>query len=331
MKIINIAVDCMGGDNAPVDIVKGAIDSLVNKEIKVTLLGDEKKITSELNKYEFNTEQVEVVYTTETIENCESPTAAIKGKKDSSMVVGMNLVKEGKADAFISAGSTGALLAGATMIVGRIKGVKRPVLTTLLPAGNKHVLLLDAGANVDCKAEYLNQFGIIGSLYMEKVVGVKNPTVGLLNVGTEEEKGNQLTKETFPLLSGSNINFVGNVEARDLPLGVADVVVCDGFVGNIALKLYEGTGKFISGQIKSEISSSLISKVGGLLSLSAFKKLKKKTDYREVGGAPFLGLNSLVVKAHGSSDALAIKNGIFQCYNFAKSNIVDEIKNNINV
>ncbi len=330
MEKVRIAIDAMGGDNAPVEVIKGAINSLENPDLTIILVGQEEIIKANLRNYDYNKDRVEIVDAREIIENEESPTVAIKNKKDSSMVVGLNLVKDNKADAFVSAGSTGALLTGATMIIGRIKGIKRPALATLLPNIKNHTLLIDAGSNVDCKPEYLVQFATMGSLYMEKVMKVTNPKVGLANIGTEDGKGNELSKESFYLLKDSNINFNGNIEARQIPYGDVDVVVCDGFVGNIILKLSEGLLKSTLMLIKEELMSTLVTKIGALLSKKAFANIKKRFDYREIGGAPFLGLKSLVIKAHGSSDALAFKGAINQCYKFAKADLVNTIDKAVN-
>jgi len=330
-KVPVIAIDAMGGDNAPVEIIKGAVSS-ASSDVKLILVGDEDIITSELQKYKYPEGSIEIFNATQVITGEDVPTVAIKQKKDSSMVVGLNMIKEGKAGAFISAGNTGALLTGATFIAGRIKGIERPALAGLLPNDNKtHTLLMDCGANIDCKPNYLLQFAEIGSIYMENVIGIKNPRVGLLNVGTEEEKGNTVVKEAHGLLKNSSLNFVGNVEASMISTGIADVIVCDGFVGNIVLKHTEGLAKSIMKMVKEELMSSSVSKFGALLAKGAFRKLKKRFDYREVGGAPFLGLNALVVKAHGSSDAKAISGAINQCNIFIKNDIVNKIKDRINI
>ena len=246
------------------------------------------------------------------------------------MVIGLNLVKEGKAAAFISAGNTGALLTGAVTIIKRIKGVERPALGTLMPMENgKSSLLIDAGANVDAKPSFLVQFAKMGSVYMENVMGIKNPKVGLINIGTEKEKGNTLTKETYELLEESDINFVGNIEARDLFLGKVDVMVCDAFVGNVILKFAEGFAGSILRIIKKELLSSFLSKVGALLSSGSFKRLKKYFDYSKVGGAPFIGLSGLVVKAHGNSKEKDIVGAINQCIKFIESDITNKIQEKI--
>ena len=327
-----IAVDAMGGDNAPQDIVKGSIDAInENKDIKVILVGKEDIITKELSKYTYNKEQIMIQNATEVIKTTETPTVAIREKKDSSIVVGLKLLKEEKASAFVSAGSTGALLTGATVIIKRIKGIERPALATLIPnAKNGYTFLVDSGANMDCKPAYLPNFAKMGKIYMENVMKVDNPKVAIVNVGSEKEKGDTFTKEAYELLEKTNdINFIGNIEGREIPAGDADVVVCDGFVGNVILKLSEGIVKTFSSIVKNEIKSNFLFSLGGLLSKGAFKNVKKKFDYAEVGGAPFLGLKSLVVKAHGSSNAKAIKNAINQCYKFIESDITKKIEKSI--
>lgn len=332
MKEYIIAVDAMGGDNAPTDIVKGSIDAInENKNIKLILVGKENDINYELKKYRYNDEQVIIQNATQIIETTESPTVAIKEKKDSSIVVGLKLLKEGKASAFVSAGSTGALLTGATIIIKRIKGVERPALATLIPnAKNRYTFLVDSGANMDCKPSYLPNFAKMGKIYMENIMKINNPKVAIVNVGTEKEKGDTFTKEAYCLLENTdNINFIGNIEGREIPSGDADVVVCDGFVGNVILKLSEGIVKTFSNIVKKEITSNILYSIGGVLSKGAFKNVKKKFDYAEVGGAPFLGLKSLVIKAHGSSNSKAIKSAINQCYKFIKADIIEKIEKDI--
>ncbi len=331
MSDIIIAVDAMGGDNAPFEIVKGCVFAVgEHKNIKIILIGREKEVREELDKYNQDKSRIEILNADEVIATEESPTAAIKNKKNSSMVIGLNLVKEGKAAAFISAGNTGALLTGAVTIIKRIKGVERPALGTLMPMENgKSSLLIDAGANVDAKPSFLVQFAKMGSVYMENVMGIKNPKVGLINIGTEKEKGNTLTKETYELLEESDINFVGNIEARDLFLGKVDVMVCDAFVGNVILKFAEGFAGSILRIIKKELLSSFLSKVGALLSSGSFKRLKKYFDYSKVGGAPFIGLSGLVVKAHGNSKEKDIVGAINQCIKFIESDITNKIQEKI--
>jgi glycerol-3-phosphate acyltransferase PlsX len=269
---------------------------------------------------------VEIINASEVITNDETPAAAIRRKKDSSIVVGLKAIKEKKAAAFISAGATGALLTGATLIVGRIKGIERPALGTLLPNENGYSFLIDSGANVDSKPSYLLQFAVMGSIYMEHIRGIKQPSVGLLNIGAESEKGNALTKEAYGLLEKSGLRFVGNIEARDVPRGAADVVVCDAFVGNVVLKYTEGFAGSLFALIKKELTATTLSKAGALLAKGAFARLKKRFDYTEIGGAPFLGLQSLVVKAHGSSDAKAIRSAIMVGASFAEKDIARKIE-----
>jgi len=315
---LTIAVDAMGCDLGPSVVVDGALQALeIYPSVKLILVGQEDVIRYELAKHK-ESKQISILHAPEIITPDEVPTTAIRRKKDSSLVMGLGSVKEGKASGFVSAGSTGALLTGATVIVGRKKGVERPALGTPIPTAKGFTLLLDCGANMDCKPSYLVQFGEIGSEYMKRALGVVNPKVGLINVGTEDEKGNAATKEAFSLLKESGLNFVGNIEGREIPNGVVDVAVCDGFVGNVMLKFMEGLSKTLMGMIKEELMSSTISKIGALLAKGAFGNVKKRFDYREVGGAPFLGLNSLVVKAHGSSDAFAMKNAIIKCIDFEK-------------
>ncbi|MDR1912865.1 MAG: phosphate acyltransferase PlsX [Clostridiales bacterium] len=328
-----IAIDAMGGDSAPAEIVKGALESLSDGDFKLILIGVESAIKRELAKYSLSDNQInriEIVAAKDIIGNDESPVQAIRTKKDSSIVRGLNLLKDQKAQAFLSAGATGAVLTGATLIVGRVRGIERPALGTLLPNSRGFSFLIDSGANVDAKPQYLLQFASMGSLYMEHILSVKKPRVGLLNIGAEREKGNALTKEAYGLLEkSSDINFVGNVEARDVPLGAVDVVVCDAFAGNIVLKYTEGFAKAMMGMIKEELMSSYMSRIGALLAKDAFSNLKKRFDYREVGGAPLLGLKGLAVKAHGSSDSLAIRSALKQCVSFCAKDVVEKIARSI--
>ena len=330
-EFVNVAVDAMGGDNAPVEIIKGAIDAInADKRVKVFLVGREPVIQEELKKYTYADEQVEVVHAEEVIETAEPPVMAIRRKKDSSIVKAMYMVKEGTCDAFVSAGSTGAVLVGGQVIVGRIKGVERPPLAPLIPTENGVSLLIDCGANVDARPSHLVQFAKMGSIYMESIMGVKNPKVGIVNNGAEEEKGNALVKETFPLLKNCpDINFIGSVEARDIPAGVADVIVCEAFVGNVVLKMYEGVGASLIKKVKEGMMSSLRSKIGALLIKPALKQTLKAFDLEQYGGAPMLGLNGLVVKSHGSSNSVEIKNSILQCIAFKEQNINEKIKEKI--
>ena len=330
-KLIKVAQDAMGGDHAPGEIVKGAVDAVneVNN-IKVFLVGKAPRIHEELKKYQYRSEQIEVVNAEEEISCDESPVEAIRKKKDSSMVVAMKMVKDQTADAFVSAGSSGAILVGGQFVVGRIKGVKRAPLGAIMPTQKGVMLLLDAGANMDAKPEYLVEFAKMGSIYMEHVIGIKNPRVALVNIGVEEAKGNQLVKETAPMLRAcEELNFTGSIEPRDVPFGAADVVVCDAFVGNVILKLSEGLSSVLVKEIKGGMMSSVRSKLGGLLVKPALKKTLKRFDASEYGGAPLLGLNGLVVKVHGSATAKEMKNAIIQCITFTEQKINDKIKEQI--
>ena len=326
-----VALDAMGGDNAPKEMIKGAVQALEKTDaVQVLLVGKEDVIRAELAQYTYDKARIEVVNATEVIETAEPPVNAIRRKKDSSIVVGMKLVKEGQADAFVSAGSSGAVLVGGQVIVGRIKGVERPPLAPLIPTEKGASLLVDCGANVDARPSHLVQFAKMGSIYMEHVVGIKNPKVGIVNIGAEEEKGNALVKETFPLLKGEkNINYIGSVEAREIPHGQADVIVCEAFAGNIILKLFEGVGSVLISEIKKGMMGSLRSKIGALLVKPALKKTLKSFDSSEYGGAPLLGLNGLVVKTHGSSTAKEICNTIIQCVTFKEQKINEKIKESI--
>ncbi|MDR1663755.1 MAG: phosphate acyltransferase PlsX [Clostridiales bacterium] len=319
MKTITIAIDGMGGDNAPAAVVEGALNAArAHENARLLLVGRKDEIDGEILKHGSNP-RVTVLHAEEVIGMDESPTTAIRKKKNSSMVVGLNCVKEKEADAFVSAGNTGALLTGATVIIGRSEGIERPALGTMLPNTKGFTLLIDSGANMDAKPSYLAQFAVIGSEYVRKTTGIAQPRVGLINVGAEKEKGNSLVKEAYALLEAlPDINFIGNVEAREVPHGAADVAVCDAFVGNVVLKYTEGFAKALMEIIKDELTAGTVTKIGALLAKPAFKRLKKRFDHREVGCAPFLGLKALVAKAHGSSDAYAITNAINQCINFAE-------------
>lgn len=327
-EMTRIAVDAMGGDNAPLEIVKGVVEAVnENSKIKVYLTGLQEVIKKELVQYTYNAEQIEVVNATEVIETAEPPVMAIRKKKDSSIVVALNLVKDGVCDAFVSAGSSGAVLVGGQLIVGRIKGIERPPLAPLIPTETGCSLLIDCGANVDARPSHLVQFAKMGSVYMESVVGISNPKVAIVNIGAEEEKGNALVKETFPLLKNCpEINFIGSIEARDIPTGYADVIVCEAFAGNIILKLYEGVGAILIKKVKVGMMTSLRSKIGALLVKPALKETLKAFSLDAYGGAPLLGLNGLVVKTHGSSKAVEIKNSILQCVTFKEQKINQKIK-----
>lgn len=331
INAITVAVDAMGGDNAPAAIVKGVVDAVNNNEcVTVKLVGIKEAVEAELSKYTYDHNRIEVIGATEVIETAEHPVNAIRRKKDSSMVVAMNLVKAGEADAFVSAGSTGAILVGSQAIIGRIPGVKRPPLAPVLPTAKGPIVLVDCGANVDSRPDHLVLYARMGSIYSEYVLGIKNPRVGIANNGAEEEKGNQLVKDTFPLLKECRgINFIGSVETKDIPQGNADVVVCDGFVGNAILKMFEGVGYTLLSEIKHSMLSTFRGKLGALLIKPSLKKVLKKYDATEYGGAPMLGLNGLVVKAHGSSNAKEIKNAVEQCIQFVDADINVKIRDTL--
>lgn len=330
-EITKVVVDAMGGDYAPAEPVKGAVDAVRSRsDIKIILIGQEDVIKEELAKYTYPAEQIEVVHAEEVIETAEPPVNAIRKKKQSSIVLGMNMVKQKEADAIVSAGSSGAILVGGQVIVGRIKGIERPPLAPLIPTEKGASLLIDCGANVDARPSHLVQFARMGSIYMENVVGIKNPRVAIVNIGAEEEKGNALVKETFPLLKEcTDINFVGSIEAREIPHGEADVIVCEAFVGNVILKLYEGLGSTLIGAVKKGMMSSLRSKIGAALALPALKETLKDFDASKHGGAPLLGLNGLVVKTHGNAKAKEITNAIYQCVTFKEQDINGKIRKNI--
>ena len=325
-EITRVALDAMGGDNAPVEMIKGAIDAIHKRsDIKVFLVGQEELIQKELTQYTYEKDQIEVVNATEVIETAEPPVMAIRKKKDSSIVVAMNMVK--RADAFVSAGNSGAVLVGGQLVVGRIKGIERPPLAPLLPTAKGVSLLIDCGANVDARPSHLVQFAKLGSIYMEHIMGIEKPRVAIVNIGAEEEKGNALVKETFPLLKEcKDINFIGSIEARDIPHGYADVIVCEAFVGNVILKLYEGVGSVLIHKVKQGMMTTLRSKIGALLVKPALKETLKSFDASEHGGAPLLGLNGLVVKTHGSSKAKEVSNSIIQCVTFKEQKINDKIR-----
>ena len=331
--MVKVAVDAMGGDNAPAEVIKGAVRAVnEDKRIQVILVGKEDVIGEQLKQYTYAKERITAVHAAEEITNEEAPVMAVRRKKDSSIVKAMTLVKNNEADAFVSAGSTGAVLVGAQLIVGRLPGVERPPLAPLIPTAKGVSLLIDCGANVDARSSHLVQFAKMGSVYMEHVIGIKNPRVAIVNIGSEEEKGNALVKETFPLLKNCNeINFIGSIEAREIPAGYADVIVCEAFVGNVILKLYEGLAGTLIGKIKTGMMSSLRSKIGALLVKPALKETLKDLDASKYGGAPMLGLKGLVVKTHGNSKSEEIMNSMLQCVAFKEQNINERIKDSIAV
>ena len=322
---MNIVMDAFGGDNAPLEVIKGAVDARRDFGVDITLVGDEKKIKDCAAKNSIDISALKIRHADTVIEICEEPTEVIKGKKDCSMAVGMQMLADGEGDAFVSAGSTGALVVGATFIVKRLKGIKRPALATILPTAGKPTMLLDSGANADCRPEMLVQFGIMGSAYMNKILGVDKPRVALANIGAEESKGRELELETYKQLKTAPVNFVGNIEARQLPLGDCDVCVAYGFCGNLMLKLYEGMGKFFSGELKNIFKSSAKSKLAAVMVMKDINNFKKKVDYSEYGGAPLLGTAKPVIKAHGSSDAKAFYNAVRQAKQFTETGVIDMI------
>lgn len=325
---IKVAVDAMGGDYAPSKIIEGVMEAIFErKELKVALVGPQEQINQALQKFQYCKEQLEVVPATEIITNEEAPVMAIRKKKDSSIVVGLQLLKNKKVDAFLSAGSTGAILVGGQLLVGRMKGVERAPLAPVIPTKTGGALLIDCGANVDARASHLLQFAKMGSLYMKYMRKQEKPRVAIVNIGAEEEKGNALVKETYPLLKNcEDIHFIGSIEARDIPAGAADVIVCEAFVGNVILKLYEGVGSIFMQSLKEGLKSTVLSKLGALFIQKPLKQVLRPFDTRQYGAAPLLGLNGLVLKAHGNSGKEEIKQGIFQCMEFKKEQLQEKMQ-----
>jgi glycerol-3-phosphate acyltransferase PlsX len=318
----------MGGDRAPAVVVEGAVQAARDLGLEIILVGQRGAVQAELERYDTAGLTLTVHHASQVIEMHEHPAAAVKAKKDSSMVVGMELVKRHDAEAFVTAGNSGGALAAALFRLGRIRGIKRPALSTVFPSRTPQgrSFLLDVGANTDCKPEFLVQFALMGSVYAERVLGVPNPRVAIVSNGEEEGKGNQLVQDTVPLLKASALNFVGNAEGKDIPWGLADVVVTDGFTGNVIIKLAEGLSKFLLDMLKEEITSRSVSKVGALLAKPAFDKVKSRLDYREYGGAPLLGIEGVVIVGHGRSDALAIRNAIRVAAHTVENGVLDAIK-----
>ena len=328
--MVHIYLDAMGGDNAPQCTIDGALEALrADADLKITLGGPKDEIEKRLVDCDDVRSRIEVDDCTETITNHDAPVMAIRTKKQSAQVKGMLLVREGGADGFVSAGSTGATLAGGMFRLGRIDGVERPALAPLMPNGKGFFCLIDCGANVDCLPAYLPQFGVMGAAYLKAVRGVENPRVGLVNIGAESEKGNALVKAAYPLMEKAPFNFIGNVEGRDITADVADVVVCDGFSGNLILKFMEGVAGTLLGMIKKEIKADFRSTLGGLMAKPAFRRVKKAMDHTELGGAPLLGVKGVVVKAHGSSNAHAIACAIRQAVIMVRKNLVASIEQEI--
>ena len=322
MKII---VDAMGGDNAPMAPVEAAVRAVKELDVEIVLVGKKEVVEKELSAYDYPNDKISIANADEVITNHEEPAKAVRSKKNASVVVAANMLKKGEGDAMLSMGNTGALLASGLLIVGRIKGILRPALATLLPSAKGPKMLIDAGANTNCKPENLVQFGIMGSIYMKNVLGIESPTVGLMSNGEEEGKGDELTKETFPLLKKAPINFIGNIEGRDVMEGTADVITCDGFVGNVILKTVEGMGHVVSTKVKNIFMKNLFTKLGAIFVMGGLNEFKQSMDYREYGGAPLLG-----TKRHGSSDGKAVFSAIRQAKKFVETNLIEEIVNNIN-
>ena len=326
MKVI---VDAFGGDNAPQEIIKGAKLAADELGYDIVLVGDEEKIKGEAIKNNVSIENMQIVHAPDVISMGDAPTDILKSKNNSSMAVGLRLLAQGEGDAFVSAGNSGALCVGATLIVKRIKGVKRCAFAPVIPKSNGFFMLIDSGANVECRPEMLKQFGIMGSIYMKNVMTVANPRVGLVNVGTESTKGDELRFEAFNLLKDSNINFIGNIEAREIPADCADVVVADGFTGNIILKFYEGMAKEMFSKFKNIFVKSFKNKLASAVLMPDIQEMKKHIDYKEYGGAPLIGISKSVFKAHGNSDAKTFKNAIRLAGEYTKRNIVKLISESI--
>ena len=322
---VNVIVDAFGGDNAPLEVIRGCERAVRELGVKITLTGREAEIKSCSEKNGISLDGIDIVHTDDVFDIHEEPKEIIKSGKNSSMAVGLGLLAEGRGDAFVSAGSTGALVMGATFIVKRIKGIKRIAPSPVMPADKGSFLLLDAGANTECRPEMLVQFAVMGSAYMEKVMGIKNPKVGLLNIGSEETKGRDLEIEAYKLLEKSGLNFAGNIEARDMPKGEVQVVVTDGFTGNIALKLYEGMGSFFAKKMKWIFSGA--GKLGAIFSIGKIKAFRKQMDYKEVGGSALLGVRKPVIKAHGSSDGTAFFNAVRQAKRCVEGDVAGVIEN----
>lgn len=325
---MRVLLDGMGGDYAPHEIVKGAVQAIDQIEEEIVIIGDESAIRKELKRCKYKGDRITVVDAPDEITMHDTPVRAIREKKNSSMVRGLNMLKDGEGDLFVSAGNTGALIVGARLLLGRIRGIDRPALASIYPDMEtmQPCLLVDAGASAESKAQNLLEYGLMGSIFIEKVWGRDNPRVGLVNLGVEESKGTSVTKDAYQKLSQSNLNFIGNVEAREVPKGVCDVIVCDGFVGNVILKLTEGVSLTIFKLVKNAIMQNLKSKIGGVFIKGQLMKLKNDFDYEEYGGAPVLGVNGPVMKMHGSSTATAVKNAIIRGIPYAKENVVDIIR-----
>lgn len=329
---MRIVVDAMGGDHAPEVVVDGVVQAVRELGIEIVLTGHQQQVQAELDKYDTSGLPISIYHASQVIEMDEhNPSAAVKAAKDSSMVVGMELIKRHEADAFFTAGHSGAALAAALFRLGRLKGIKRPALSTIFPSQTPQgtCFLLDIGANAICKPEYLLQFAMMGSIYAERVLGVSHPRVAILSNGEEEGKGNELVQETVPLLKASGLNFIGNAEGKDIPWGIADVIVTDGFTGNVVIKLAEGVSRFLMETLKKEITASTVSKVGALLARPALDAVRKRLDYREYGAAPLLGVDGVVLVGHGRSDALAIKTAVRMTAQTVENGVLEAIKQGV--
>ncbi len=327
MKII---VDAFGGDNAPAEIIKGSMLACDEYNVDIILTGDKNKINECVNKNGIDLKKTEIVDAGEVITMHDDAKSVLKEKSDSSMAVGFRLLNEGRGDAFVSAGNTGAITVGATLITKRIKGVKRPAIASVMPSAKKPILLMDCGANAECRAEFLYQFGLMGDLYMKHILKYDNPRIALANNGTEETKGTPLVREAYALMKNAPYNFVGNIEGRQIPVGDADVIVADGFTGNLILKMYEGVAKVLMNGIKDAFMKNILSKLAYLGVKSGIDDMKKQFDYKEYGGAVMLGVKKPVIKAHGSADANTFKNAVKQAVWFLENNLISEMEKTFN-
>jgi len=324
---LNILVDAMGGDHAPEEIIKGCSQAVeMVKDFNLVLLGKENILKECLARYTIKSDRYNIVNCDEIVTNEDKPTKVVRNKRNSSMVIGLNMLKEKKGDVFISAGNTGAVLAGSLLILGRIEGVDRPALTTFVPTKKGPMLLLDVGSNTMCKPINYLQFATMGSIYVKHIFNIEKPKVGLINIGEEQEKGTDIVKQAYSLLSKSNLNFSGNIEGRSLLDGNIEIAVCDGFVGNVVIKLLEGAAEFFMGEVKMIYKKNIITMLSAMLIKNGLKDLKKKLNYEEYGGVPLLGVNGKVMKCHGSSTSLTIKNTIINSVKFGSSSIIEQIK-----
>lgn len=326
---MRIIIDAMGGDNAPQAPVEASVIAVKENDISIILVGEKNIIEQELAKYKYPHDRIKIAEAHDVITNYEEPAKAVRSKKNASVVVAAQMLKDGKGDALLSMGNTGALLAAGLLIVGRIKGILRPAIATMLPTADGPKLLTDAGANTNCRPENLVQFGMMGSIYMNKIMDISNPKVGLVSNGEEEGKGDELTKASYPKLSQAPLNFIGNIEGRDIMDGKADVIVCDGFVGNVILKTIEGIGSFVGRELKGIFTESILTKLGAVFCMNGVKSFKKLMDYREYGGAPLLGTKKPVIKGHGSSDTKAIVSAIKQAMKCVEVNLSEVISDNL--